>query len=132
MPLHRERKICPKFLQTESFLHGRPRAMSVPRCLFSQDLEGLTEVFSRMPAGMSAPKLPLWANFGGHLKPVSHIKASHPHFPRFPRFPHFPRFRVRIFRVFARWNLLRPLFLWCGVRGTFRIFPIFPVSGSNR
>ena len=32
---------------------------------------------------------------------ASHIKASQ---------PHFPRFRVRIFRVFALWSLLRPLF----------------------
>ena len=61
---------------------------------------------------------------------ASHIKASQPHFP------HFPRFRVRIFRIFrvfrlfALRNLLRPLFFW-GER-PFRIFRIFPVSGSNR
>ena len=37
---------------------------------------------------------------------ASHIKPSHPHFPRF-------RVRIfRIFRVFARWNLLRSLFFW--------------------
>ena len=37
--------------------------MSVPKCLFSQDLEGLTEVFGRMSAGISGQKLPLWAEF---------------------------------------------------------------------
>ena len=37
--------------------------MSVPKCLFSQDLEGLTEVFGLMSAGISGQKLPLWANF---------------------------------------------------------------------
>ena len=37
--------------------------MSVPKCLFSQDLEGLTEVFGRMSAGISGYKLPLWAEF---------------------------------------------------------------------
>ena len=58
---------------------------------------------------------------------ASHIKASQPHFL------HFPRFRVRIFRIFH--FLLRgvssdPCF--CRVRGAFRIFRIFAVSGSNR
>ena len=51
---------------------------------------------------------------------ASHIKAS----------PHFPRFRVcifRIFLVFARWGLLRPLFLW-GERGLPH-FPHFPRIG---
>ena len=61
---------------------------------------------------------------------ASHIKASHPHFPRFPRF----RVRIfrffRVFRFFGLWSLLRPLF--CRVRGAFRIFRIFAVSGSNR
>ena len=37
--------------------------MSVPKCLSFQDLEGLTEVFGGMSAGMSGPKLPLWAEF---------------------------------------------------------------------
>ena len=37
--------------------------MSVPKCLFFQDLEGLTEVFGGMSAGMSGRKLPLWAEF---------------------------------------------------------------------
>ena len=37
--------------------------MSVPKCLFFQDLEGLTEVFGRMSAGISGEKLPLWAEF---------------------------------------------------------------------
>ena len=37
--------------------------MSVPQCLFFHDLEGLTEVFGRMSAGMSGRKLPLWADF---------------------------------------------------------------------
>ena len=44
-----------------SFFHGRPRGMSVPKCLFFQILEGLTEVFGGMSAGMSGRKLPLWA-----------------------------------------------------------------------
>ena len=58
----RERKISPKFFRPK-FFHGRPRGMSVPKCFFFQDLEGLTEVFGRMSAGISAPKLPLWAHF---------------------------------------------------------------------
>ena len=37
--------------------------MSVRKCLFFQDLEGLTEVFGRMSAGISGLKLPLWAEF---------------------------------------------------------------------
>ena len=38
--------------------------MSVPKCLFFfQDLEGLTEFFDQMFAGMSGPKPPLWAAF---------------------------------------------------------------------
>ena len=59
-PLLRERKISPKFFGPK-FFHGRPRGMSVPKCLFFQDLEGLTEVFGRMSAGISGQKLPLWA-----------------------------------------------------------------------
>ena len=58
----RERKISLKFFGPK-FFHGRPRGMSVRKCLFFQDLEGLTEVFGRMSAGMSGPKLPLWAEF---------------------------------------------------------------------
>ena len=69
---------------------------------------------------------------------ANHIKASQLHIP------HFLRFRVRIFRVFTLWSLLRPLFtsrtvlrdcfseFLSEVRGTFRIFRIFAVSGSNR
>ena len=34
--------------------------MPVPECLFFQDFEGLTEVFGRMSAGISGPKLPLF------------------------------------------------------------------------
>ena len=60
--LIRERKISPKFLRPK-FFHGRPHGMSVQKCLFFQDLEGLTEVFGRMCAGISGPKLPLWAEF---------------------------------------------------------------------
>ena len=33
------------------------------RMLIFQDLEGLTEAFGGMSAGMSGPKLPLWAEF---------------------------------------------------------------------
>ena len=36
--------------------------MSLPKCLFFQDLEGLTEVFGHMSTGISGPKLPLWAD----------------------------------------------------------------------
>ena len=60
--VNRERKISPKFFRPK-FFHGRPRGMSVPKCLFFQDLEGLTEVFGGMSAGMSGRKLPLWAEF---------------------------------------------------------------------
>ena len=56
------RKISPKFFRPK-FFRGRPRGMSVPKCLFFQDLEGLTEVFGGMSAGMSSRKLPLWAEF---------------------------------------------------------------------
>ena len=35
--------------------------MSVLKCSFFQDLEGLTEVSGRMSAGTSGQKLPLWA-----------------------------------------------------------------------
>ena len=59
--------------------------------------------------------------FGWGSPKANHMKASQ---------PHFSRFRVRIFCVFAQCNLLKPLF--SGKRGTFRIFRIFPVSGSNR
>ena len=45
------------------FFHGRPRGMSVPKCLLFPDLEGLAEVFGGLSAGMSGPKLPLWAEF---------------------------------------------------------------------
>ena len=58
----RERKTSPKFFRPK-FFHGRPRGTSVRKCLFFQDLEGLTEVFGRMSAGISGPKLPLWAEF---------------------------------------------------------------------
>ena len=58
----RERKISPKFFRPK-FFHGCPRGISLPKCFFFQDLEGLTEVFGRMSAGISAPKLPLWADF---------------------------------------------------------------------
>ena len=37
--------------------------MSVAKCLFFQHLEGQTEVFGRMSAGISGQKLPLWAEF---------------------------------------------------------------------
>ena len=52
--INRERKISPKFFRPK-FFHGRPRGMSVPKCFFFQNLEGLTEVFGRMSAGISAP-----------------------------------------------------------------------------
>ena len=43
----RDRKISPKFFRPKFFC-GRPRGMSVPKCLFFlQDLEGLTEVFAK-------------------------------------------------------------------------------------
>ena len=58
----RERKISPKFFRPK-FFHGRPRRESVPKCLFFQDFEGLTEVFGRMSAGISGQKLPVWAEF---------------------------------------------------------------------
>ena len=37
--------------------------MSVLKSLFFQGLEGLTEAFGRMSAGISGQKLPLWAEF---------------------------------------------------------------------
>ena len=59
---YRERIFSPKFFRLK-FFHGRPRGMSVPKCLFFQYLEGLTEVFGGKSAGMSGRKLPLWAEF---------------------------------------------------------------------
>ena len=47
-----------------------------------------------------------------------------------PDFPHFPHFGVCISAFSEFWNLIRPCF--SGVRGTFRIFRISAVSGSNR
>ena len=43
--------------------HGRPRGNVRAKMLVFQDLDGLTEVFGRMSAGISGPKLPLWADF---------------------------------------------------------------------
>ena len=58
-----------------------------------------------------APKLYLWVAFSiltlsPYILNWGSPKASQ---------PHFPRFRVRIFRsfrVFARWNFLKPLSSW--------------------
>ena len=58
----REEKISPMFFRPK-FFHGRPRGMSVQNACFFQHLEGLTEVFGRMSAGISGHKLPLWAEF---------------------------------------------------------------------
>ena len=67
-------------------------------------------------------------NFGGHLEPVTLKPVSCIFRILMPAFPHFPHCRfVRIFRIVASWNLPRPLF--SGVRGTFRIFRTFPISG---
>ena len=67
------------------------------------------------PRGSGGPKgersTPLFTKWGSPK--ASHSKASHP--------PHFPRFHVRIFRVFALWNLPDPCFFW-GERD----FPHFP------
>ena len=38
------------------------RLVAAPKRLFFQDLKGLTEVFAQMSAGVSGPKLPLWAD----------------------------------------------------------------------
>ena len=59
---NRERKISPKFFRPK-FFRGRPRGTPMPKCLFFQDLEGLTKVFGRMSAGTSGRKLPLWVDF---------------------------------------------------------------------
>ena len=59
--ISRERKISPKF-SDRSFFRGRPRGMSMSKCVFFQDLEGLTEVFGQMSAGTSGRKLSLWAD----------------------------------------------------------------------
>ena len=56
-PLRIPSPLSPKFFR------GRPRGMSVPKCSFFQDLEGLTEVSGRMSAGISGQKLPLWAEY---------------------------------------------------------------------
>ena len=51
--------MSPKFFRPK-LLHGRPRGMCVAKCLcVFQDLEGPTEAFGGMSAGMSGPKLPL-------------------------------------------------------------------------
>ena len=89
----RERKISPKFFWPK-FFHGRPRGMSVPKCLFFQDLEGLTEVFGRMSTGISGQKLPLWAEFS-FLTPRACEKCSR-------------GFRSGFFKVFTKvfWEAL--------------------------
>ena len=75
-PKNRERKISPKFFRP-TFFHGRPRGLSVPKCLFFQHLEGLTEVFGRMSAGISGQKkLPLWAEFPFLKKGVKKMSKS--------------------------------------------------------
>ena len=43
------------FMDTQAFLNFSDS-------LFVRDLEGLAEVFDRMSAGMSSPKLLLWAD----------------------------------------------------------------------
>ena len=70
----RERKISPKFFRPK-FFHGRPRGMSVTKCLFFQDFERLTEVFGRMSAGISGQKLPLWADFSSQDHIIKHAEA---------------------------------------------------------
>ena len=50
--------------------------MSVPKCLFFQDLEGLTEVFGRMSAGISGPKLPVWTDFPYPIKSKFCVKVN--------------------------------------------------------
>ena len=51
-----ERNISPRFSDQNVFI-GCPHKMSVPTCLSSQDLEGLTEVLDRMSARMFGAKL---------------------------------------------------------------------------
>ena len=58
----RERKISPKFFRPK-FFHGRPRRMSVPKCLFFQDFEGLTEVLAGCPQGYPANNFLFGPNF---------------------------------------------------------------------
>ena len=47
-------------------------------CFLFQNLEGLTEVFGQMSAGMSGPKLPLWADFSFLIERVPY-RRSKPH-----------------------------------------------------
>ena len=91
--IYRERKISPKFFRPK-FFHGRPRGMSVPECFFFQDLEGLTEVFGRMSAGISAPKLPLWADFS-FLNIHTHVHGLHGPFCLATRW-HLGSYRARV------------------------------------
>ena len=79
-----------------------------------------------MPRGKNCCES-IFATHGGHIE-ASHIEASHIEASQ-PHFPHFPRFRVRISRVLLRGTPSDPYF--SGVRGTFRIFRAFPLSGSN-
>ena len=60
----------------------------MPKCLFFQDLEGLTEVLGQMSAGMSGPKLPLWADFS-FLKGLQG-RSTFPLQWRFARQRHLP------------------------------------------
>ena len=50
----------PEVFQTEVFSWTSARDVRSKMLVF-QDLEGLTEVFGRMSAGISGQKLPLWA-----------------------------------------------------------------------
>ena len=51
----------PEVFQTEGFSWTCTRDVRSKMLVFLQDLEGLTEVFGRMSAGMSGQKLLLWA-----------------------------------------------------------------------
>ena len=52
----------PEVFQTEVFSWTSAR-YGHAKCLFFQDLEGLTEVFGGISAGTSGRRLPLWADF---------------------------------------------------------------------
>ena len=59
----RERKKSARSFSDRSFFMDVRAGCSCQNASFFQDLEGLTEVFGRMSAGISAPKLLLWADF---------------------------------------------------------------------
>ena len=115
-----QKKERPKFFRPK-FFHGRPCGMSVPKCEFFQDLEGLTEVLARMFAGTSGRKLPLWANLWFLKKRV--VATWGPFTARSSRSLNTRSF-LEPTRISTLWELCRT----SARKWTFLTSPLFPKS----